>query len=833
MNFKRFFMFFLLLVTSVTLVGCAGDKGVKGDKGEQGIPGVQGPAGDKGETGNQGDQGAQGPKGEKGDKGDKGEAGDPGDEVEFRMNEGWLQQKYVTEADTEWRNVFYFGNLSTWVTRYTIELDLDGGTLEGGNQLTDLAYQSTVTLPVPTKENAIFAGWTDGKEVYNDTYTVLKNTELKALWEAAEYTVIFKGEGAPQAGGYASIEELATDIVNLFNSTGKADAAVTTKEGFQGSSHPNVKYVFSNPANLTKYKWMLEFIYADFQKGFAEGRFTAETFSTTYAELDEMLPKLIAGDTEIINDSRMANGRSCLRQYIHQLINAETPENTGHATYAAFVGDYSTEEMKAAILKAAGGDGFKFKPTDPLPVPVYEGHFFDGWFDEEGNKVEFVNKDCTLTAKWTALADKEFNVTFELAEGTWAEGYELPEKITGGFELPTPVKAGFTFVEWTDAEGNKVEKITADGTLTAKWEVTKFTVSLDANGGILRAGTIDDFALEMVELFNSPTEADKVTTTLTNFVGTTHPNVKYVFDDAETLAKYKWLLEYAKAEMEAIGSAELGADLLAAYDNTIEMLDKMIAGDTDAIKGSYANGRTALRQFIHRIINKGDQAYPGTTFYDAYIPDFSKPEKQAEFAKLLPVATKATEVMEINAALPTPTYEGFKFIGWFDAEGNKVETVTADCELVAKWEVPALAEIVVDGANKQIIGGTYITNNEKYPNPSFYKDGGLKMNYVNMGLQSEKFEAQNLLVVKLIVNALNENTKSDNPDLPAFTVYGFNEAGEQVAAASLDTIVVGENLFSLQGDGIVLVKVIMTDYPFNGEKCANVSVGKVIIDTVE
>ena len=826
MNLKRFFVFFLLLVAGVALVGCGpqGEKGEKGDKGDPGIAGPQGPQGEQGLPGADGAQGPQGPKGEEGPKGDKGDPGEDGVEVLFRMHEGYLQQKYADEDDTKWRNVFYFGELAIWTKDYTIELDSLGGTLEGEATLTDLVYKSEVALPQPTKEGYIFIGWSDGAKVYTDKYVVEKDVKLIATYKEAEFNVTFKGEGnLPTAGGYATIQELADEIVALFNGTGKADAVVTVEEKFQGTTHPNVKYVFSDAANLAKYKWMFEFFLEDITAVQASGQ--AETVDNTYNEMFELLPKLIAGDTAAINGS-YPNGRSCLRQFIHEMINADSTTDEGHASYSYYSSDYKTPEMIAKILEAAGGS-LKFKPSDKLPIPTREGYYFEGWFDANGNKVESVTDDCELEAKWTLLEEKVFTVTYDLAGGNWADGYTLPEVIKGNFKAPNPVREGFKFLGWFNEKGQQVEAVVEDAALTAKWEEVKFTVTYNGNGGIVAKQTILDFGNEMVELFNSPTEADKVLTTYTGFQGSTHPNVKYVFDDAETLAKYKWFLEYTLAEMKATAEAA-GKTEEEYYTNTIEMLEKMIAGDTKAISGSYANGRTAFRQFIHLLINKADPKYPGNKAYNFFIPDFADAANQAKFEALLPASEKVTVVVGEGAELLVPTKEGCEFLGWYDANGNKVEEIVADVELTAKWTTPALVRITI--ANKEIKGGTYLTNNENYPNPSFYKDGGIKFNYVNQGLLTDTFAAQNLAYVTLTINALNQNTKEGNSDVPAFTVYGLNASGATVAKATLESVKVGDNLFVLQGDAMVQVKVVMTDYPFDGEKFCNVSVAGVVVE---
>lgn len=118
-------------------------------------------------------------------------------------------------------------------------------------------------------------------------------------------------------------------------------------------------------------------------------------------------------------------------------------------------------------------------------------------------------------------------------------------------------------------------------------------------------------------------------------------------------------------------------------------------------------------------------------------------------------------------------------------------------------------------------GLTYISNNPTdYPNPSFYANGSLKMNYVNMGVQTGTFEAQSSVVVTIDIAALNAKKTSDNAG-DCFTVYGLDANGNTVATAVLDTVSVGENALTLTGEGIVSVKVVMTAFPYNGEYDCN------------
>ena len=168
----------------------------------------------------------------------------------------------------------------------------------------------------------------------------------------------------------------------------------------------------------------------------------------------------------------------------------------------------------------------------------------------------------------------------------------------------------------------------------------------------------------------------------------------------------------------------------------------------------------------------------------------------------------------------------------FGAESDSKEFELTITELPKEVEAgETLVSYEIKGAMPE--GLTYITNNEKYPDPSFYGDGGLKMNYVNQAVQTGTFEVQSSVVVVLTVNKLNDNEKT-NGGKDAFTVYGLNANGEVVATAGLENVVVGTNAVVLTGEGIVTVKVVMTDYTAGSAgKCANVNLGGVVVAKAE
>jgi uncharacterized repeat protein (TIGR02543 family) len=212
---------------------------------------------------------------------------------------------------------------------------------------------------------------------------------------------------------------------------------------------------------------------------------------------------------------------------------------------------------------------------------------------------------------------------------------------------------------------------------------SEFEIKFELEGGKFGL-TIDEFAEQIVALFNASDESGSKVLTKETFHVNSHPNIKGVFNKAENLEAYKWFFEFTIAELTANCAASGTSEHLA---ETVEMLERMINGDTTAIGGSYANGRSVFRHFIHNLINK-DHESAGSTggAYLPYTTDFSVEENQARF---LAAMNGVKSVYEYGEELPTPTKEGYEFLGWYVGE-TKVEKVNGELVLTAKWQ-----EIVV------------------------------------------------------------------------------------------------------------------------------------------
>ena len=280
---------------------------------------------------------------------------------------------------------------------------------------------------------------------------------------------------------------------------------------------------------------------------------------------------------------------------------------------------------------AKGEKGEKGDPGVEVEFRVYKGVLQQKYTNEDDTKwrdVFFFNQ----IANWA----KQYTITFDVDGGELAEDTMTGIIYQSEVTLPVPTKEGFTFLGWVQGETVYTDKVKVekDLSLKATWEVSKYTIVLQGEGdfpGSNSYASIQEFADEIVALFNATGKSDAKETIQDDFTGTTHPNVKYVFGDATVLAQYKWLLEFIKEQTTVAATANnqlesMGTDSKGTYAGYIEWLDKMINGDTEAVSvaGEGADYRTALRQHIHRIINAFNAAGEvGNTHYDPWAPDYA------------------------------------------------------------------------------------------------------------------------------------------------------------------------------------------------------------------
>lgn len=319
------------------------------------------------------------------------------------------------------------------------------------------------------------------------------------------------------------------------------------------------------------------------------------------------------------------------------------------------------------------------------------------------------------------------------------------------------------------------------------------TTSIEGNSSYL-AATVQNASGESIYLYYKPSS---VADALPAWKEKVVVGKKITISNAK-IEQYKGLNEFVIQSLEDV--EVVGDGILPSFTNI-----NSLVGNTDE-----------LAKIQGKLVKvSGEVVVDGTSYY----------VKVADGKQILVYGNKSLYDAKLTDLVAGETVTVYGFLNWFD---NPQVTPIDENWLNTVQSVLASSEF--DG---KVTGDfTYISNNEQYPDPSFYSDGGLKFNFENMGLKSAKFAASTKVDVTIVIYALNENTKTA-ASANCFTVYGYNAAGEQVAVATFTSVVVGFNTVTLEGEGIVSVKIMMTGYPNNGTKCCNVSVGGALVTLKE
>ena len=162
-----------------------------------------------------------------------------------------------------------------------------------------------------------------------------------------------------------------------------------------------------------------------------------------------------------------------------------TPEPTGTpvtVTYKDGSGEYAKQIVQAGE-KAV-------KPDDPK----VNGLTFGGWYTDEdctdGNEYNFtapVTKGMTLTAKWTA---NSYTIAFDTNGGSAVA--PITQDYGTAIAAPAnPTREGYTFMGWNPALPATMPA--ENMTIKAQWEINRYTVTFDTDGGSTVAPITQDY----------------------------------------------------------------------------------------------------------------------------------------------------------------------------------------------------------------------------------------------------------------------------------------------------------------------------------------------------
>ena len=134
-----------------------------------------------------------------------------------------------------------------------------------------------------------------------------------------------------------------------------------------------------------------------------------------------------------------------------------------------------------------------------MPVPIRTGYFFRGWYDAPVEGKCYGNSDgkgtsrydktenCTLYAQWEI---NRYTITFDTAGGS--EIAPITQDYDTAITAPAdPTREGYTFIGW-DME-IPTTMPAENMTVTAQWEINRYTITFDTAGGSEIASITQDY----------------------------------------------------------------------------------------------------------------------------------------------------------------------------------------------------------------------------------------------------------------------------------------------------------------------------------------------------
>ena len=184
--------------------------------------------------------------------------------------------------------------------------------------------------------------------------------------------------------------------------------------------------------------------------------------------------------------------------------------------YAPLTLTLTADKLYTVTMDTAGGDPIRpiqytvESEAFQLPTPVRTGYIFLGWTGEGITEPQEIIEipqgstgDRTYTANWQVI---EYTITLLDMDGAGTSEalvYTVEQPVT----LPTPTREGYAFLGWT-VNSDMAPQLTVvlpqgsigNRTYTANWKLTEYNITMDLNGGsgqekVVYTMTDEDFEL--------------------------------------------------------------------------------------------------------------------------------------------------------------------------------------------------------------------------------------------------------------------------------------------------------------------------------------------------
>ncbi len=393
--------------------------------------------------------------------------GEPNDSEKNAYSVNGNFQAYLSEGEIDYFSV----TSDTWelvsiAEQCTISYNSDGGGIVQSKKVYKGAHLNIYHLPVLTKEGYDFDGWYSGGTKIESGYQIQADEFLTARWKIHQYTVSYStAHGSkPESKTYDYNTVLsASDLPQL------SQYGYTFGGWYSGNTKITEGHRLTAPLSLTAQWIPVKYTVSyNTEHGSAPAAKTYD-YNTTLGTAG--LPSLTA--TGYTHTGWQVEEGAATAGYV------VTKDVTLTATWEIqrYTVNYTTAHGSKPETK-----NYNYNTaltTSDLPQLSQQGYTFDGWYS--GNtRIEVGHRltaPLSLTAQWTPV---KYTVSYSTERGGTVEAKPYDYNTTlGTAGLPSLTATGYTHTGW-QVEGVAATAdyvVTKDVTLTAIWEIQRYTVN--------------------------------------------------------------------------------------------------------------------------------------------------------------------------------------------------------------------------------------------------------------------------------------------------------------------------------------------------------------------
>ena len=334
------------------------------------------------------------------------------------------------------------------INKYPVVFINDGVEVQKG----DLDFASAITAPEnPTKAGYTFLGWYNGETKFVEGATVpVDGVTYTATWQINQYTITFDTKGG---------NEIAPITLDYNSEITKP--ANPTKEGYTFDGWD--KEIPSNmPAeNMT-----------------ITASWTVNKYEVTFKNGDDVVAsaKFDYGTVIALPENNVPTKEGYTLSWEGYTEGMTVPAKDITFTVKWTANEYTiTFDSNGGSEVKAITQGYETSVTAPAD-PTRTGYTFDGW--EPAVPETMPLNGVTCVAKWTI---NQYTLTFDLNGGESAPIANITADYDSDVTVAAPTRTGYTFKGWFPEFTGKVPA--ANTTYTAQWEVNKYNVTFNTDGG--------------------------------------------------------------------------------------------------------------------------------------------------------------------------------------------------------------------------------------------------------------------------------------------------------------------------------------------------------------